>query len=95
MKLTYHIGEDEIPSRDEGPDLSDCHVAVQVRRARLGNTGAKFCIAQASQHGGQRSDEETEDNSGSCLLSGDLASEYVDTSAECGAHPQSDEVQGG
>lgn len=93
--LTYHIGEDEVPPCDEGPDFSDCHIAVKVRRACFGDPGAEFSVAQAGQHGGQCSDEETEDNSGSCLISGDLASEDIDTGAERGAHPQGDEVQGG
>lgn len=93
--LTYHIGEDEVPPRDEGPDFSNRHVAVKVRGARFGDTSAEFSVAQAGQHGGQCSDEETEDNSRSRLVPGDLASEDVDTGTKCGAHPQGDEVQGG
>lgn len=93
--LTYHIGEDEVPPRDEGPDFSNRDVAVKVRGARFGDTGAEFGVAQAGQHGGQSSGEETEDDGGSRLFSGNLAGQDVDAGAERGAHPQGDEVQGG
>ena len=90
LNLTYHIGEDEVPPGDEGPDFSNCHIAVKIRRARLGDTSPKLGVAQPGQHGGQSGDEEAEDNSRSCLQSGDLASQDVDTGAESGAHPQGD-----
>lgn len=93
--LTYDIGEDEVPAGDEGPDFSDSHVAVKVRRACFGDTGAKFGIAQAGKHRGEGSDEKTEDNGRPRLIPGNLASQDVDASAQRGAHPQGDEVQGG
>lgn len=95
MQLTYDIREDEVPPRDEGPDLSDCYVAVEVRRTRFGDPGAELGVAQTSQHGGQSGDEEAEDDGRPRLLAGDLASQDVDAGAQRGAHPQSDEVQGG
>lgn len=95
MKLTYDIREDEIPPCDEGPDFSNCHIAIKICRARLGHPGAELSVAQAGQHGGQSGDEEAEDDGRSRLLSGDLASEDVDASAQRGAHSQSNEVQGG
>lgn len=90
--LTYHIRENEVPARDEGPDLSHRHVAVKVCRACFGNPGPKFGIAQASQHGGQSGDQEAEDDSRPCFFPGDLAGKNVDTGAKGGAHSQGDEV---
>lgn len=90
--LTYHIRENEVPSRDEGPDLSDRHVAVKVRRACFGNPCTKFGVAETSQHGGESSDQEAEDDSRPCLIPGDFTGENVDTGAKGGAHSQGDEV---
>lgn len=95
LKLTDHIRQDEVPARYEGPYFSHRHVAVEVRRARLGDAGAELGVAQAGQHGGQGRDEEAEDNGWSRLLSSDLACEDVDTGAQRGAHAQGDEVQSG
>lgn len=95
LRLTYDIRQDEIPSCYEGPDFSDCHVAVQVCGARLRDTGAKFGVAQAGQHGGQSGDEEAEHDGGSRLVSRDLTGKDVDTSTQRGAHSQGNEVQGG
>ncbi|TNN64237.1 hypothetical protein EYF80_025488 [Liparis tanakae] len=68
---------------------------LAVRGAGFRDTGAKLGVAQSGQHGGQRGDEEAEDDSRTCFFPGDLASEDVDAGAECGAHPQGDEVQRG
>lgn len=93
--LTYDIREDEVPAGDEGPDFANCHVAVKVRGARFGDAGAKFSIAQAGKHRGEGGDEKTEDNGRPRPISGNLAGQDVDASAQRGAHPQGDEVQGG
>lgn len=93
--LTDHIREDEVPPRDEGPDLPHRHVAVEVGGARFGNSRAEFGVAQAGQHGGQSGDQEAEDDSGPRLIPGHFPGQNVDPGSEGGAHSQGDEVQGG
>lgn len=48
--FTDDVGKDEVPTSDEGPDFPHGHIGVKIRRARLGNTGSKLCIAEPSQH---------------------------------------------
>jgi len=65
MKLfTNDIGEDEVPSSDEGPEFPHSHIGVEVRGARLGNTGSELGVAQTRQHRGQRRDQEAQHDGG-------------------------------
>lgn len=95
MLLTYYVGEDEVPPCDECPDFSNSHVAIKICRACFGDTCTKLSVAQASQHGGQSSNQKAEDNCRSCPIPGNFASKNIDTSTKRGAHAQGDEVQGG
>lgn len=44
--FTNDVGEDEVPSSDEGPQLPYSHIGVKVSRARLGDAGSKLSIAK-------------------------------------------------
>ena len=44
--LTDDIFQEQIPSNDESDELSHCGVAVDVRRAGLGNSGPELGVAQ-------------------------------------------------
>lgn len=94
-QLTDDIRQDEVPASNESPDFSHSHVAVQVSRARLWNSSPKLCIAKSCQHGRQGCHQETQDNSGTCLLSCYLSSQHIDASTECRAHTQSHQIQSG
>lgn len=63
-QLTNHVGQNEVPPGDEGPDLPHSHVAVQVSRAGLGNARPKLGVAQAGHDRGQSGDQEGDDDTG-------------------------------
>lgn len=44
--LTNDVGENEIPSSDEGPQLPYSHIGVQISRACFGNTGSELSVAK-------------------------------------------------
>lgn len=92
-KRTNDIGEDEVPASDEGPQFAHCHIGVEVSRARFGNTGSKFSIAQTSQDRGQGGDEEREDNGGSRGVSGHSSSQHVHTSTQSAADAQGHQIE--
>lgn len=93
--LAYDIGEQQIPAGDKSQQLTNSHVAVKVSRARFGNPGSKLRVAKSGKYRRQGSDEEGNDNAGSCGVSGHLSGEHIDPGSQGAAHAQGDQVQGG
>lgn len=95
MILAYDIGEQQIPASDKSQQLTNSHIAVKVSRARFGNPGSKLRVAKSGKYRRQGSDEEGNDNAGSCGVSGHLSGEHIDPCSQGAPHAQGDQVQGG
>ena len=46
---TYDVFQNEIPANYKGPELTHRYIAVDVRGARLGNSGTKLRVTQTCQ----------------------------------------------
>ena len=92
QELTDDVGQDEVPAGDEGPDLPDRHVAVEVRRARLGDARSELGVAEPRHDRGQGGDEEGDDDAGARVALGHLPGQHVDAGPQGAAHAQGDEV---
>lgn len=93
VTLAYDIRKQQIPSSDEGQQLSHGHVAVKVRRAGFRNPRPKLCIAQPCEYGGNGSDEEADDNAGPRGVPGHLSRQDVDPCSQSAAHTEGHQVQ--
>lgn len=91
--LTNDIREDEVPARDEGPDFSNCDVAIEVSRASFGDAGSELSVTKASQDGGEGSDEEGEDNGRSRAVSSYSSSKHIHSGAQRAADAQGHQVK--
>lgn len=92
--LAYDIRKQQIPSSDEGQQLSHCHVAVKVRWACFRNPRPKLCIAQPCEYGGDGGDEEGDDNAGSRGVPGHFPRQDIDACPQSAAHTEGHQVQG-
>lgn len=93
--LAYDVGQQQVPSCNEGPDFTHSHIAVQIGGASFGHTGAELGVTQPSEHGRHGGDEEGDDDAGARRGACDLAREHVDTSTQRTAHAQRHQVQCG
>ncbi|TNN51868.1 hypothetical protein EYF80_037964 [Liparis tanakae] len=66
----------------------------EVGGAGFGDAGAELGVAQAGHDGGQRRDQEGDDDAGARVSLGHLAGQDVDAGAQGAADPQGDEVGG-
>jgi len=95
VRLTDDVGEQQIPPGDKSQQLSDSHIAVQVRGAGFRDPGPKLCVAQPGEYGGHGGDQEGDDDAGSGAVSGHLSRQDVDPGPQGAAHAQGHQVQGG
>ncbi|TNN35856.1 Transmembrane emp24 domain-containing protein 5 [Liparis tanakae] len=95
VRLTDDVGEQQIPPGDKSQQLSDSHIAVQVRRAGFRDPGPKLCVAQPGEDGGHGGDQEGDDDAGSGAVPGHLSRQDVDPGPQGAAHAQGHQVQGG
>lgn len=91
---TNDVGQDKVPAGDEGPELADGDVAVEVGRAGLGHARAELAVAEAGQHRGQRGNEEGDDDGGARVVTGHGPGQDVHAGPQRAAHAQRHQVQG-
>lgn len=92
--LTNGIRKEEVPSGDEGQQLSGRHVSVKVRRARFGHAGTELSVTQAGKDGRHRRNQEGQNDGGSRILFGHVAGHHVDPGAQRAPDTQRHQVEG-
>lgn len=78
--------QDEVPSYDEGPELADGDVGVDVRAARLRYPGGQLGVTEGRQNGSETSHEEAEDHPGSSRVVRDRSRQHVNSGADHMTH---------
>lgn len=95
VRLTYDIGQQQIPPGDKRQQLSNSHIAVQVRGAGLRNPGPELCVAQSGEYGRHGCNEEGDDDAGSCIVSGHLSGQHIHPCPQGAAHAKGHQVESG